>query len=256
MEHRDRSLDKLPVKDGFRLRGAEMTRIETFTDAAFAFSLTLMVVSLEIPRSYEELIAALHGIPAFALSAVLLMIFWAGHHGWSRRYGLDDTQTIVLSCLLVFTVLVYVYPLRFLARALTAWMDHVLGLPLTSEPISFSSPAQLNQLFAVYGVGFVIMCLSIVLLNLHAWRQRELLGLNELEIYDTRAEIGAWMILGATGLLSVAMAIATSPSLVGAPGWAYMILPIAMPLYARLVHRRRRAIETGTGTSPAEAVGR
>lgn len=242
MERHASPLDELPVKDGFRLRGAEMTRIETFTDAAFAFALTLLVVSLEIPNSYDQLIAALRGVPAFALSAALLMVFWAGHHGWSRRYGLQDALSIVLSCLLVFTVLVYVYPLRFLAKAVTAWMDHVLGLPLTSQPISFGSVAELNQLFTVYGVGFVTMCLSIVLLNLHAWRQREPLQLNELELYDTRAEMGAWIILAATGLLSILIAIIASPTLAGAPGWAYMLLPIAMPVYAWLVARRRQAL--------------
>lgn len=242
MERHASPLDELPVKDGFRLRGAEMTRIETFTDAAFAFALTLLVVSLEIPNSYDQLIAALRGVPAFALSAALLMVFWAGHHGWSRRYGLQDALSIVLSCLLVFTVLVYVYPLRFLAKAVTAWMDHVLGLPLTSQPISFGSVAELNQLFTVYGVGFVTMCLSIVLLNLHAWRQREPLQLNELELYDTRAEMGAWIILAATGLLSILIAITASPTLPGAPGWAYMLLPIAMPVYAWLVARRRQAL--------------
>jgi hypothetical protein len=31
-------LDQCPVKNGFRLRGMGMTRIETFTDAAFAFA--------------------------------------------------------------------------------------------------------------------------------------------------------------------------------------------------------------------------
>lgn len=39
-------LDDLPVKNGFRLRGMDMTRTETFTDAAFAFALTLLVVSV------------------------------------------------------------------------------------------------------------------------------------------------------------------------------------------------------------------
>jgi len=34
---------------GFRLRGLQMTRIETFTDAAFAFALILLVVSLDPP---------------------------------------------------------------------------------------------------------------------------------------------------------------------------------------------------------------
>lgn len=237
-----RRLDEFPVKDGFRLRGYDMTRIETFTDAAFAFALTLLVVSLDIPSSFDELTAALRGIPAFAISAVLLMVFWNGHHVWSRRYGLDDATTVLLSCLLVFIMLVYVYPLRFLARALTAWMDHVLGLPITSEPFRLGGPAELSQLFIIYGAGFVAMCVAILLLHAHAWRLRDELRLNELERHDTRADMGAWSILAATGILSIGLGIVFGSSAPALPGWAYMILPVVMPLYSARVNRRRKAL--------------
>ena len=242
MELQNYRLDELPAKDGFRLRGLGMTRIEVFTDAAFAFALTLLVVSLDIPTGYDELVTVLQGVPAFALSAVLLMVFWAGHHTWSRRYGLDDALTIILSCLLVFTVLVYVYPLRFLFRAMTVWLAQGLGLPVTSELISIGAPSQINTLFIIYGVGFVAMCTSIVLLNLHAWRLRDSLQLSELERYDTRSEIGAWVIVGSAGVLSIVLALATPPSWAGLPGWAYMLLSIVMPVYGTVTGRRRRAI--------------
>ncbi len=241
MELQNYRLDELPAKSGFRLRGLGMTRIEVFTDAAFAFALTLLVVSLDIPTGYDELVTVLQGVPAFALSAVLLMVFWAGHHTWSRRYGLDDALTIILSCLLVFTVLVYVYPLRFVFMAMTVWLAQVFGLPITSELISIGA-SQINKLFIVYGVGFVAMCTSIVLLNLHAWRLRDSLQLSELERYDTRSEIGAWVIVGSAGVLSIVLALATPPSWAGLPGFAYMLLSVVMPVYGTMTGRRRRAI--------------
>lgn len=40
-------LSNLPVRDHFRLRGEAMTRLETFVDAAFAFAVTLLVVSFD-----------------------------------------------------------------------------------------------------------------------------------------------------------------------------------------------------------------
>ncbi len=69
MRWTEEQLASLPVQGGFRLRGLEMTRLETFCDAAFAFAVTLLVISGEgIPGSYQELIVALKGIPAFAAS--------------------------------------------------------------------------------------------------------------------------------------------------------------------------------------------
>jgi uncharacterized membrane protein len=240
-------LDELPTKNGFRLRGLDMTRIETFTDAAFAFALTLLVVSLDIPTSFEELTASLHGIPAFALSAVLLMLFWNGHNEWSRRYGLDDAMTVILSCLLVFTVLVYVYPLKFVFQSMLVWLNRGLGLPVPFEEITLRSPAQVNQLFVIYSAGFIAMCASIILLNLHAWRLRETLHLNELERFDTKAEIGAWLIVGGAGVLSIIVALALPPSLAGLPGFAYMLLAFVMPVYGMVGGRRRRAIAARSG---------
>ena len=235
-------LAALPVRDGFRQRGMEMTRIETFTDAAFAFALTLLVVSLDVPSSYDALLTALRGVPAFALSAALLMIFWSGHNTWSRRYGLDDAITIILSCLLVFTVLVYVYPLRFMFGAMLAWLGYNVDLPLAPGGLMLDEPSNVNTLFIVYGIGFIAMCGSIVLLNLHAWRLRERLELNELELYDTKAEIGAWLIVGSTGVLSIIIAITTPPTWGGLPGWAYALLGIIMPIYGSTTGKRRRAL--------------
>ncbi len=172
--------------------------------------------------------------------AAMLMVFWPGHHNWSRRYGLDDTLTIVLSCLLVFTVLVYVYPLKFMSRALTDWLGRLTGLGRGSGYAVAVAPAEINRLFAVYGVGFVAMCSAIVLLNLHAWRQRDSLQLDALERFDTRAEIGAWLIVGSAGVLSILFAVSTPPSWVGIPGWAYSPLAIVMPIYGTVAGRRRR----------------
>ncbi|HKP74297.1 MAG TPA: TMEM175 family protein [Longimicrobiaceae bacterium] len=243
----------LPVKDGFRLRGAEMTRIETFTDAAFAFALTLLVVSLTPPTSIDQLGTALRGVPSFVMSAMLLMMFWWGHHEWSRRFGLDDGRTMVLSCALVFTVLVYVYPLRFVSGLMMSWIGRITGLPLGSGVEQIDGPGDINHLFVIYGFGFVVMCGVLVLLNLHAWRERERLELDALERLLLRAEIGAWTIVAAAGVLSIALGLLLPPGWVGVPGWAYMLLPIAMPLYGRVNARRRAALEAGATPRPVGA---
>lgn len=228
-------------KDGFRIRGAEMTRTETFTDAAFAFAVTLLVISVDaIPSTYLELRQALADIPAFAASFVLLWFFWYGHWQWSRRFGLEDLPTILLSFGLVFVMLSYIYPMKFLATLSVAFFSGAAG-----AGAMLSEVTQLYDLFAIYGIGFVTMALIIIALNVHAYRKREELRLNALERFHTRGEIGAWTILALVGTLSVILALVTEPTgerpMVW-PAWVYMLLPIVMPIYGRVNGRQGRRI--------------
>src|SRR5205085_6710291 len=94
---------------GFRLRGREITRLESFSDAVFGFALTLLVVSLDVPKTFPDLMATMRGFPAFALCFLFLGLVWNGHYRYCRRYGLDDGTARFLTCLLLFLVLFYVY---------------------------------------------------------------------------------------------------------------------------------------------------
>ena len=59
--------DLIPGEKYFRWRAGEITRLEAFTDAVFGFAVTLLVVSLEVPRTYSELMEAMKGFAAFAV---------------------------------------------------------------------------------------------------------------------------------------------------------------------------------------------
>ena len=98
----------------FRWRGEGVSRVENFSDAVFAFALTLLVVSTEVPHSYAALMTVLSGFPAFALSFLLLVAIWYNHYLYFRRYGLHDTTTIALNNGLLLVVLFCIYPLKFI----------------------------------------------------------------------------------------------------------------------------------------------
>lgn len=78
--------------------------------------------------------------------------------------------------------------------------------------------------------------------NLHAWRQREALGLDAVERHETRSVLGAWAILAATGALATVVALVSPPWLPGLAGWLYALLGIVMPLCGRTMSRRRTAL--------------
>ncbi len=234
-------LDELPVKGGFRLRGMDMTRTETFTDAAFAFALTLLVVSIDsIPASYDELLAAVQGIPAFGLACALLFLFWYGHWNWSRRYGLEDFPSIVLSFVLVFVVLCYVYPMRYITSIFVGWIS---GDRIDAEAHQSLSLDELYGVFTVYSIGFVALCGIVLLLYLRAWTRRDDLELDAKERHVTRTEIGTWAILGGVGCIAILMGLFAPPRLYTVPGWAYMLLPVLMPAWGFYRDRQLRRLQ-------------
>ena len=215
--------DRLP--DGFFERGASVTRLEAFVDAAFAFAVTMLVISLDaIPDSISSMLQALKGVPAFAASFAQIMMFWSAHATWSRRFGLDDTNSTFLSLVLVFLVLVYVYPLKILFASFFAWVSGG-WLPQVSQ---IRSLADLQGMFTMYGVAFCTLSLLMAGLNRHALHATVAPALSPYEIAHTRAEIVRWIFtaLVAVGSIGLAMFIPErGPNwLYGMPGMFYGVL--------------------------------
>jgi uncharacterized membrane protein len=223
-------LDELPAIAGFRQRGMDMTRLETFVDAAFAFAVTLLVVGGgdSIPLSFDEMLQAIKQVPAFAASFANIMVFWYAHHVWSRRFGLDDSRSVVLSLALIFVVLVYVYPLKAIySGAIGFFTAGYLPSYFDLETIG-----DLRDLFVIFGSGYALLSLLVVLLNNHALACADRLHLNELERYDTVSERGHWIVNTAVPLLSIVLALTLPDRWVVGAGLIYFLFAVAVPWYA------------------------
>jgi uncharacterized membrane protein len=194
----------------FRWRGTEVTRLEGFSDAVFGFAVTLLVVSLEVPRSFHELMLSMRGFPAFGICFALLAKVWFDHYHFFRRYALQDTWCVTLNCALLFFVVFYVYPLKFL------WFSMFTG--------GVTDPAEARMLFVIYGAGFAAISMIFTLLYLHAWRRRRGLELNQLEQMKTRHRLVDHFAMVVVGLTSVALALTLPPPLVGLAGWFYFVI--------------------------------
>jgi uncharacterized membrane protein len=195
-------LQRLP--DGFIHRGINVTRLEAFVDAAFAFAVTLLVISLNsVPTSIPAMIDALKGVPAFASSFIQIMIFWTAHATWSRRFGLDDPASQRLSLVLVFLVLVYVYPLKILFSAFFAWISHDWLPPVAM----IGNVGDLKMMFVVYGVAFATLSLCIVALYRKALSSPVTPPLEPAEIARARVEIVSWLYSVALAVASISFAL-------------------------------------------------
>ncbi len=227
-------LDSLTVESQFRLRGLEVTRLDTFIDAAFAFVLTLLIISFdEIPSDYAELMAAVKRIPAFACSFVVIMMFWHRHRRWSRRYGLESPGTILLSLALIFVVLVYVYPLRIIFEAMFAGFSN----GYLSSSFRIQSIDELRGIFVFYSIGFLAMSLIISQLYRAALRISDSLALNQSERRVTRLAMQVWVAAASVGLLSILLALVLPDAWVPLAGYIYLALFAAMRIPSILDRR-------------------
>src|SRR6185312_9561078 len=162
---------------GFRWRGGEIARIEGLSDAVFAFAVTLLVVSLEVPKTFDELAVLMRGFAPFAICFFLLMQIWHEQYRYFRRYNLQDTASTVLNCILLFVVLFYVYPLKFLFTFLVnGWTGGSPRVRLGTGAVeNMIEPHQLPQLMAIFSGGYLAVACIFILLFGRALRQRHAL---------------------------------------------------------------------------------
>lgn len=231
-------LGRLTVENQFRLRGLEVTRLDTFVDAAFAFVLTLLVISFdEIPSNIPEMLAAIKRIPGFAASFAVLMWFWLQHRAWSRWYGLENYSTVLHSLTFIFVVLVYVYPLRMVFEGM---FSNLTG-GFLSASYSIESYDDLRMIFVFYSGGFFAMSLLVSRLFVLAKRSAPALALNDVEMRLTNVRIQVWTVAASGGLLSILLSLTLPDAWVPAAGYMYFVLFPFMRIPGVLDRRRHAA---------------
>jgi uncharacterized membrane protein len=222
------------------LQESRDTRLEAFIDGAFAFAVTLLIVSVgSVPENFTELMQSLKAIPAFAMSFALLCMFWNAHVRWSRNFGTNDGISTLLSLMLVFLVLIYVFPLRLMS---VATMDYFFGGRLNSG-LGIASRLDARWFFALYGVGF--MAMSGIILSLFFHSRRKLI-LGNVRLGNLSDEIIIWAILVGVGLLATLVAVFAKNPFYSA--FSYGAIPLAIGLYygAGALRKKRQKMEEAT----------
>lgn len=218
-------------------RRHDISRLEAFSDAAFAFALTLLVVSLSVPRSYGELILLMKGFFSFACCFALLVWIWHEHNIFFRRYGLQDPVTVALNGALLFVVLFYVYPLKFMFDSMFAQM-----MPGAYPDLQRMSLAQLSNASAIYGFGFVVLFGMFALLYLHAYSKRAQLQLDALDLFDLQALAGHHLVSVGVGVIATLVALVAPLKLAPLSPMCFALMGPAHLLFGSRMKKRRAAL--------------
>ena len=211
--------------------------------------MTLLVVSLEVPETFDQFVVAMRGFIAFAICFVFLVGIWYSHYTYFRRYGVVTPCTVCLNSILLFVILFYVYPLKFLFTTLINFFWGVNTVVLADGTVAkIISGSQMPTLMIIYGIGYISVFLIFALLYIHAYRQRESLNLNAIETHITREFIQRMFIYIAFGVFSICLA---AVDLLGVPvfgalsGWIYALIGPSIAIHAtRMAKRGKRWPET------------
>lgn len=231
----------------FRTHGS--TRLEAFSDAAFAFALTMLVVSLDVPRSYDELMDLMYGFPSFACCFSLLVWIWFQHAEFFKKYPLEDPVTVVINSTLLFVVMFYVYPLKFMFDSMFALF---LPAPTTMKRVVGMHFWQLANASAVYGLGFLLLFLVFALLYHRAYRLRDRLQLGPRDVYDLETEIGHHLLSAGIGALALVYALAAPLRIVFVSPMLFMLMGPGHYWWG--TRRAKRRPQATPEPQPAEAV--
>jgi uncharacterized membrane protein len=183
------------------LRGRDVSRIEGFSDAVFGFALTLLVVSLEVPDNFEGLKITVRGFLPFALTFALVCWIWYEHYAFFRMFDVDDKLTITLNCALLFIVLFFVYPLKFVFSNVVPMM---LGQPHVLRQMSVDDN---RMLMWVYSAGFVAMFTIFTLLYWNMYARRGWMRLSERQVFEAWAGMRTHALSVIVGLVSIVLAL-------------------------------------------------
>lgn len=214
----------------------EHTRIEGLSDGVFAIAVALLLITTDVPEKFSELKLFLKDFIPFGITIVLLMVIWYQHYIFFIRYGLRDAKIVTLNTLLLFLILFYVYPLKFLFQTLfTLFTSLAIGdraalkhlftetIPVADGPF----------LMIIYGLGAASIFITLSLMYAYALHQKSFLELSEIEEFDTRTSLWSNLAMASVPLLSVLIALSGIGGIHNftIAGVIYFLYNIIMPIY-------------------------
>lgn len=184
--------------------------------------------------------------------ALLLFSIWNEHKTFFLRYGLEDKKTILLNFLLVFVILYYIYPMKYLFSYLgTVFFvkmklslgDHSDGLQLALTNLKQADleTEQWSDLMLRFGFGLLAIYFIFMLLYMNAKQKKLQLNLNRIELFKTQSSIQEYFILVSITVLSILFVLMFKHDGFLYSSLIYLLIPIALLIHQR--YRKRRLMK-------------
>lgn len=228
----------------FRWRGRDVTRLENLSDIVFALSLTLIVASA-VPASFAELQALWREVIAVGMCFALVLLIWSKHHAFFRRYDLEDGITLFLNSAVLFLIMVFAYPLKFLATFLVTFFT--FGYASGQDVAAVLTFEQTGMMVTIYAAGYAAVFGVFALLYAHALRRADVLELSEAEKEMTRLEVRQGIASVVISLGAIALAWALPAQLTPFAGGIYFLIGPAMAWLSSRARKRAEAYEADGG---------
>jgi uncharacterized membrane protein len=233
---------KIGLNKEFRFRGEEPGRLENFSDAAFALAITLLLISTSPPTNFDQIRKFVWEIIPFSLCIALLVMIWHQHFIFFYRYGLRNPTVIALNSIFLVIVLFYVYPLKYLTKAILIPLSRIFNQEMLREDLkAMYSGSHMGELMIIYGLGATAVFGVLAFMYRYALSQSEELGLNHIEKFDTRTSMQANMLMGTIPLVSVIVAaiLYNSPWAGFYSGITYFLYVLLMPTFWHIKTKKR-----------------
>lgn len=234
------------VDPDFRWRGTDVSRLEGFSDAVFAIVLALLFLRAAPPESFTDLTAAMKALVPFALTFAIIAWVWVENWLFWRRYQPRDGWITFLNLVLLFLLLFYAYPLKFLFTLVFVSFAGPIGSLSHAKMLEgFGGATDATRLFTFYGVGYGSIFGTLGLMYWRALRLHADLGLNRVERFLTRWAIVSCALQTAIAGASIALSVAGIGLQSGLPGWVYGAIGPMMAVHGAVQGRRVHSLRGG-----------
>lgn len=201
--------------DRFTVRGEEGSRLQSLSDGVFALAIAMLLISGSVPKTFQELTNFVWDAIPFAVCITFVYWIWSSQVIFFLRYGIQNGAIIFLNYCLLFFVLFYVYPLKFLMSWLLSYYGYAIGSVLIDPAymqyayemknvITFN---EMPWLMIIYGLGFSFIFFIFHRMHKHVLKHKEALHLSPFEELVTKHWTRQYLIIAGIGALSSFIAL-------------------------------------------------